>query len=84
MLESLEQVLRGASVTYSALRFASALQRGKLMPDEWRGTPLCCAQYSRLFGCARIPQARHRFLLRMPEPGGVGVCAARIYRARRT
>lgn len=50
-----DQVLRAASLTYSALCFVRALRREELPADNIRGAPLCMYQYARMFGTARIP-----------------------------
>ncbi|CAN0492382.1 unnamed protein product, partial [Ectocarpus sp. 8 AP-2014] len=48
-----KQASRAASLLYSSLRFASAVRSETLPPDLWRDTPLCMAQYRRLFGAHR-------------------------------
>ncbi|CBN76625.1 Carnitine O-acyltransferase [Ectocarpus siliculosus] len=48
-----KQARRAASLLYSSLRFASAVRSETLPPDLWRDTPLCMAQYRRLFGAHR-------------------------------
>jgi len=51
-----EQVKRGASLLYSAVRFVWKLWNEELVPDMWRKTPLDMSQYCRLFGSCRIPR----------------------------
>ncbi|CAB4382829.1 acyltransferase ChoActase/COT/CPT [Rhizophagus irregularis] len=49
------QVIRAASLILSSLKFIHALRTEILEPDYFRGTPLCMAQFNRLFGTARLP-----------------------------
>ena len=49
------QVTRAASLVISALSFVRAVRKKELLPDKFRGNPLCMYQYSRLFGTARVP-----------------------------
>ncbi|KAK6528716.1 hypothetical protein TWF694_003956 [Orbilia ellipsospora] len=49
------QITRAASLVVSSLAFIRALRREELPPDNFRGTPLCMYQFTRLFGAARIP-----------------------------
>lgn len=49
------QVTRAASLVISALSFVRAVRKEELLPDKFRGNPLCMYQHSRLFGTARVP-----------------------------
>ena len=51
-----EQIKRGASLLFSAVRFVWKLWNEELVPDTWRKTPLDMSQYCRLFGSCRIPK----------------------------
>ncbi|KAG8461429.1 hypothetical protein KFE25_010616 [Diacronema lutheri] len=51
------QISRAASLVISSLHFCAKLRRGELLPDAWRGKPLCMAQYGYLFACARVPSS---------------------------
>jgi carnitine O-acetyltransferase len=51
------QVPRAASLILSSLGFVHDLRKGLLDPDAVRKTALDMDQYTRLFGCARIPTA---------------------------
>ena len=74
------QVLRGASLVFSSLKFVSALQQGTMQPDIWRKTPLDMSQYSRLFGTARIPQTNRDVVMVADKPTHVVVlCRNQFY-----
>ncbi|GAV51662.1 hypothetical protein ZYGR_0AF01330 [Zygosaccharomyces rouxii] len=50
------QVKRAAKLIYSILKFIKEIRHGNLRPDTVRGrVPLSMDQYSKLFGCSRIP-----------------------------
>lgn len=50
------QIKRAAKLIFSILKFIKEIRHGNLKPDVVRGeTPLSMDQYSRLFGCSRIP-----------------------------
>ncbi|KAL9940854.1 hypothetical protein V8E36_000342 [Tilletia maclaganii] len=49
------QLSRAAALILASLSFVHDLRTGQLPADSVRGTPLDMAQYSRLFGTARIP-----------------------------
>lgn len=51
------QISRAASLVTSALHFCAKLRRGELVPDTWRGKPLCMMQYNYLFATARMPSS---------------------------
>lgn len=51
------QVSRAASLVVSSLQFCAKLRRGELVPDTWRGKPLCMMQYDYLFATARMPSS---------------------------
>lgn len=50
------QSRRAASLCFSAIKFASSLKNEAIVPDSFRGKPLCMDQFRALFGACRIPE----------------------------
>jgi len=57
---SKDQCGRAASLTFSAIKFASSLKKEAIVPDEFRGKPLCMDQFRALFGASRVPKIGER------------------------
>ena len=57
---SKDQCGRAASLTFSAIKFASSLKKETIVPDEFRGKPLCMDQFRALFGASRVPKIGER------------------------
>lgn len=49
------QIARSTALLWSALKFCQSVRKRNLEPDMFRTTPLCMAQYPKLFGTVRIP-----------------------------
>jgi len=52
---SKSQSMRAASLCFSAIKFASSLKKEAILPDAFRGKPLCMDQFRALFGACRVP-----------------------------
>jgi len=50
-----DQLRRAASLTFAAVRVASALRNHNIAPDTFKGKPLCMDQFKALFGASRQP-----------------------------
>eukprot|EP00985_Skeletonema_marinoi_P022214 scaffold14073_cov137-Skeletonema_marinoi.AAC.5 len=57
---SKDQCGRAASLTFSAIKFASSLKKETIVPDAFRGKPLCMDQFRALFGANRVPKIGER------------------------
>ena len=57
---SKEQCGRAASLCFSAIKFASSLKNETIIPDAFRGKPLCMDQFRALFGASRVPKIGER------------------------
>eukprot|EP00984_Skeletonema_dohrnii_P022916 scaffold12038_cov111-Skeletonema_dohrnii-CCMP3373.AAC.1 len=57
---SKDQCGRAASLTFSAIKFASSLKKETIVPDAFRGKPLCMDQFRALFGASRVPKIGER------------------------
>lgn len=53
--KSNSQTRRAASLAFSAIKFASSLRNEAIVPDSFRGKPLCMDQFRALFGACRVP-----------------------------
>lgn len=49
------QIARATTLVWSSLLFCQSVRSGKVEPDVQRTTPLCMAQYPKIFGTTRIP-----------------------------
>ena len=58
--KSKDQCSRAASLCFSAIKFASSLKQETIVPDAFRGKPLCMDQFRALFGAARVPKSKER------------------------
>ena len=46
---------RAASLTFCAVKLVSSIQTETLLPDTFKGRPLCMDQFKAVFGAARVP-----------------------------
>ena len=53
-------ILRAASLTFASVKLASLLKQETLVPDIFKGKPLCMDQFKVLFGSCRIPHLHER------------------------
>mmetsp|Transcript_22356 Transcript_22356/g.54148 ORF Transcript_22356/g.54148 Transcript_22356/m.54148 type:complete len:750 (+) Transcript_22356:202-2451(+) len=57
---SKSQERRAASLCFSAVKFASSLNSEAIVPDSFRGRPLCMDQFRALFGACRLPESTNK------------------------
>lgn len=50
-----DQLRQAAELTAKAVSFCLSIADGTLLPDDYKGRPLCMKQYSSMFGGVRIP-----------------------------
>lgn len=58
--KSNHQERRAASLSFSAIKFASSLRNEAIVPDAFRGKPLCMDQFRALFGACRVPELTNK------------------------
>jgi carnitine O-acetyltransferase len=72
--KSKDQGRIAASLAFSAIKFASSLKKETIIPDEFRGKPLCMDQFRALFGACRVPKINERDTVEVdPESSHVAV-----------
>ena len=76
------QVARATSLVLSSLKFIRSLKMQTLKPDMWRGTPLCMAQFKKLFASCRIPSTtpgRDQILTSSKSTHIAVLCRGQVY-----
>ncbi|KAL7533601.1 hypothetical protein ACHAXR_008577 [Thalassiosira sp. AJA248-18] len=58
--KSNSQSSRAASLCFSAIKFASSIKNEAIVPDSFRGKPLCMDQFRALFGACRVPELTNK------------------------
>ncbi|EED89384.1 carnitine acetyl transferase, partial [Thalassiosira pseudonana CCMP1335] len=58
--KSKDQCSRAASLCFSAIKLASSLKNETLVPDAFKGKPLCMDQFRALFGACRVPETENK------------------------